>query len=213
MEMAEAAQKLVNALHGTLGPDEFLDASLAAETALYNEIETQLADTILRAMVAKGELTFPNVMSFTMRYFQSRKARRGASLQNHFARLLDREGIAYTAQCVTEGKEKPDFVFPGCREYSDARFPAKRLRMVACKSRTRERWDEVLNEAARIDPKYLLSVDEDITDSAIEKMAVSHIRLFLPKRVLDDHYGASAQRRVLGSVRELLSELKAATKA
>jgi hypothetical protein len=209
-EMAAAAHKLVDALHGTLGPDEFLDRALAAETALYNEIETQLADRTLRAMVGKGELTFPNVMSFTMKYFQSRKARRGASLQNHFARLLEREGIPHTAQCVTEGKERPDFVFPGCREYRDVSFPTGRLRMVACKSRTRERWDEVLNEAARIELKYLLSIDEDITDSAIDKMAQSHIRLFLPKRVLDDHYGPSAQRNALASVRELLVELKAA---
>jgi hypothetical protein len=41
--------------------------------------------------------------------------------------------------------------------------------MVACKSTARERWAQVLKEADRVAEKYLLTMDEDLTDDQIRR--------------------------------------------
>jgi hypothetical protein len=208
-EMAAAAQVIVQKLGGDkMAPDAWLSAALAAETALYSEIEGQVGAKLLKTLIADGKLTFPEVIKFAMKYHQSRKSRRGQSLQNHLATLLHREGIPYSAQKTTEGKEKPDFVIPSISDYHDPEFPRERLRMVACKSRTRERWDQVLNEAARIDEKFLLTVDEDLTDDVIQHMADSGIKIFLPQSIIDDHYAKSPKKAMLGNMSELLERLR-----
>jgi hypothetical protein len=208
-DMAAAAQAIVNRMGGNeMSPDELLNAALNAETALYSEIEGRVGAHLLDSLVESGELTFPAVIKFAMKYHQSRKSRRGQSLQNHFAILLHREGIPHSAQKTTEGTEKPDFIVPGIDEYRDPSFPAARLRMVACKSRTRERWDQVLNEAKRIEDKFLLTVDEDLTDDVIQKMANNRIHLFLPEAVLRAHYRTSLKRHLLGNVSGLIDRLR-----
>jgi hypothetical protein len=212
-EMARAAQAIAARMHqDATTADDFLVDALDAESALFGEIEQQLGDRALKGLVDRSELSFRRVLEFAMKYHQARKSRRGQSLQNHFAALLDREAISYSAQSVTEGKERPDFIMPGEREYHEPGFPTRNLRMVACKSRTRERWGQVLKEADRVEEKYLLSVDEDITDDAIRSMSQNRIRIFIPKATLDKHYGKSAERRRLGTVAELIQLLRTAAK-
>lgn len=210
-EMASAAHSIALEMIGEdRGVDVFMMRALDAETALYYEIEEHLGQKELTAIVEAGELTFASVLKLTGRYHQSRKSRRGHSLQNHLAAIFDSEALSYTAQCTTENKEKPDFVMPGCDEYHDARFPAIRLRMVACKSRTRERWRQVLSEAARIDEKYLVTVDEDITDDVITNMRVANVRLFLPEPLIRAYYNDARERGEVSSIAELMAELKGA---
>jgi hypothetical protein len=149
-----------------------------------------------------------------MSIHQGRRSRRGHSVERHFAVLLEREEIPFNvagtrAKCATEGGERPDFIVPGCAEYADPRFPAERLRLVACKSTERERWRQVLREAARVPEKYLLTLDEDLTDPTLREMRASGLRPFLPRRVLESVYAKRTTRELLGSVTELLSELRA----
>jgi hypothetical protein len=54
----------------------------------------------------------------------------GYSLQNQLAALFDSQNLRYDPQAVTEGQNKPDFVFPGSAEYHDANFDAALLVML-----------------------------------------------------------------------------------
>jgi hypothetical protein len=211
-EMAEAAADIVRRRGvDTSDPDAYLAAALAAETELYFAIEEDVHQARYDALAA----TKPNmadIMDFAMSVQQSRRSRRGQSLQNHFATLLRHRRIPFTAQCETEQGERPDFLVPGCREYHDLDYPADGLRMVACKSTTKERWRQVLNEASRIPDKYFLTVDTELTESTIAAMVAARVQLFLPTTIIEATYGTHPARDQLASAKDLLDRLENAAR-
>lgn len=208
-EMATAAGEIV-AVRGTVpvDPDDFLITALEAETELYFGIETEVQTTRLAALLATTP-SITDVIDFALAVQQSRRSRRGQSLQNHFARVLDMQRIPYSAQCKAEEAETPDFVVPGCDQYHDATYPAGKLRMVACKSTAKERWRQVLHEAARIPDKYLLTLDPDLTEPTIRAMGAARVRAFLPRQLLRGVYSNHPAVNLLGSVGDLVVELRA----
>ncbi|HWA15248.1 MAG TPA: type II restriction endonuclease [Gemmatimonadales bacterium] len=208
-EIAGAGRDLAAQLWGSLPPDDFIHRGLEAESALYFSIESALGAVDLKALVAGGQADLNQVLSWAMSIQQSRKSRRGQSLQHHFSFLLSREAVPYSAQARTEGSETPDFLIPGEENYHDPDFPATRLRMVACKSTVRERWGQILKEANRIPEKHLLTVDENLAADVITKMRASNLRVFVPAPIILDHYGTCAASDLLGTVNDLLVDLKA----
>jgi hypothetical protein len=205
--LAKAGRLLAAERHGDrLSPDRFLFHSLEAETDLFFAIERAVNGEKLVRLAAHGAGGFDAFIKEAIRIQQSRRSRRGLSLQDHFAALLDRECIPYTPQCVTEGRETPDFVVPGYAEYHDPGFPPERLRMVACKSTVKERWGQILKEGKRIPEKYLLTVDTELTREVVASMREHGLRVFLPQSLLESAYET---RDRLESVGSLLQELRA----
>lgn len=208
--MADEAGRLVDRMNGErLDADTFMQWRLDAETTLFQHLEKAIGQRELDRLVQSGSIDFGDAAQLVMKHLQSRKSRRGQSLQNHFASLLDRESIKYTAQCKTENGEKPDFMMPGCRQYADRSFPDQRLRMVACKSILRERWDQLLNEAKRIPEKYLLTLDLGITDSTIAYIRRKRVRIFIPGSLSEAAYRHHRNRREIESVAHLVERLRA----
>lgn len=207
--LAEAAQLNVGLHFGVLGADDFIKETLDEESRLFFSIEKVLGEQRFNSLIRDGKVPLEEALTVTMSILQSRKSRRGHSLQHHFAALLDREEIPYSAQCQTERGETPDFVIPGARQYADPAFPDARLRLVACKTRVRERWRQILNEAARIDEKYLLTVDHDLSREALTQMHGAKLRPFMPKAIRDDSYPAELRPQIR-TVAELVTALRAA---
>lgn len=58
--------------------------------------------------------------------------------------------IIYDAQPVTEGKKKPDFLFPSAVAYRDLTYPVSKLVTLAAKTTCKDRWRQILNEANRL---------------------------------------------------------------
>jgi hypothetical protein len=81
--------------------------------------------------------------------------------------------------------------------------------MVACKSRVRERWRQILEEADRIREKYLLTVDEDLSDDVLRSMRKAGLRTFVPQDVIAQHYALGGSARPVESVGTLVAALKA----
>lgn len=206
-EMAKAAQELVSI--STSDPDRYLEALLDAETSLFYAIEGRLQERRLKLLLHEGG-SVTEVLDWAMSVHQARRSRRGQSLQLHFATILVTRGIRHTAQCGTEPGETPDFVSPGCREYHDPSFPQARLRVVACKSTSKERWRQVLNEAKRVPTKYLLTLDAALTSSTIAQMVEAGVLPHMPSAVIADAYASNPRRSNLGSVADLLHRLEAA---
>ena len=209
-DMAIAAADILRTKgQALLDPDDYLTAALAVETDLYFGIERHIHSARLEAMIA-ARPSVAEVIDFALAVQQSRRSRRGQSLQNHFAEVLRRERIPFSAQCRTEPGETPDFVMPGCAEYHDVTYPEARLRMVACKTTAKERWRQVLHEAARVPEKYMLTLDPDLTDSTLQTMANAAVFAFMPRDLLDLHYGSAPDPiapRPVGSLIELLREV------
>jgi hypothetical protein len=191
-------------------PDRYLVEVLQVETDLFFEVEKAVHDSRLRAILDGGGAV-PEVLNWAMGVHQARRSRRGQSLQLHFASLLDARGIRYTAQCATEAGETPDFVTPGCPEYHEEAFPDARLRMVACKSTSKERWRQVLNEAQRINPKFLLTLDTALTASTIDQMLEAQLVPHIPAPIVSSAYAANPRRDRIRTVEDLLVDLEAAT--
>lgn len=207
------ARKIMEAAHLTVmqqhlsDADDLLFQSLDEETKLYFAIEAAVKGKELHRMVERGGVSLSKIMRFSLSILQSRKSRRGQSLQYHFARLLEARDIPFTPQCGTERGETPDFVIPGKQHYSNAAFPPDLLRMVACKTTVRERWGQVLKEAERIPEKYLLTVDREMTPDVIEKMHASCLLVFVPRQVRVKAYSANPK---VETVTSLVGRLKTA---
>ena len=205
--MAAAAHELVKREYGaTLDADSFLLFALDVESDLFFAMEQAIGDAELRELLNHGG-GFEEVLAFSLSKIQSRRARRGLSLQHHMEALFERHAIPYSAQCRTEGGAVPDFVIPGCDQYHDHNYPANLLRMVGCKSRIRERWPQYLREAKRIDPKFHVSVDEDLAGDLIERMHSAGLRLFMPRQIRERNYDELAASGMIGTITALIDDL------
>ena len=207
--MADAAHEIVIRMAGhALDPDDLIHRALEAETALFYAIERAIGQLELDAIIARGA-QFDEVLRFALSRHQSRKSRRGNSIQYHMERLFTAYGIRFTPQCETEKGSIPDFIIPGCAEYHDPEYPDSELRMVGCKSKIRERWGQYMSEAKRISLKYHFSVDPDLSDDLIRTMEGHGLRLFMPRAVIEGHYAGKAVADKIGTVEELIGELRA----
>jgi hypothetical protein len=207
--MALSGREIADEAFGTeLAPDEFLFLGLEAETQLYFAIESVLASRELAQLTAAGaDLT--TVLAWSTARLNARKARRGRSLQRHIEALLEREGIPFSPECSTEAPPPVDVMVPGCSQYNDPAFSVDRLRAISCKSTLKERWQEIVGEARRVPVKYVVTLDEQLTDPVIEALQRAHVRPFMPARVLAG-YDRRATRELLSSISELVADLRSA---
>ncbi|MGI2324355.1 MULTISPECIES: type II restriction endonuclease [unclassified Methylococcus] len=65
--------------------------------------------------------------------------------------------------------------------YHNAAFPQARLTMLASKSTCKDRWRQILNEAARIPDKHLLTLEPSISENQTDEMKAERVQLVLPK--------------------------------
>jgi hypothetical protein len=77
-------------------------------------------------------------------------------------------------------------------------FPPGRLTLLGAKSSCKDRWRQVLSEAARIPEKHLLTLEPGISVNQTDEMKQERLQLVLPKSI-HETYQAS-QRNWLMSV-------------
>lgn len=206
-EMAAAAHDLVSSAGSDLDADEYFERALAAESELFFAMESAIGERQLAAMLEKG-LDFSAVLAFAMSKHQARRSRRGQSLQNHLEFLLKEYGIPHRAQCPTEDGETPDFIIPSREAYADPAYPEAKLRMIGCKSKLRDRWRQYLNEAKRVNPKFHVSLDEELSDDLLVRMDEHGLRLFMPREIIERGYAGRTSRERIGTIRDLIEDLK-----
>ena len=83
--------------------------------------------------------------------------------------------------------------------------------MVACKSTSKERWRQILNEASRIETKHLLTLDQALTPRTVQQMRAAKLHPHLPRSLIRSAYEGTEAQPLLGDVAALLDELEAAT--
>jgi hypothetical protein len=105
-------------------------------------------------------------------------------------------GVRYDRGSVSEGRSKPDFLFPGGKEYRDPGVDAIFLTMLGVKSSCKDRWRQVLAEARRIEQKHLLTLETAISQNQTDQMRDEKLQLVLP-RALHSTYTAAQQNELL----------------
>ena len=104
----------------------------------------------------------------------------GHALQHHLEALFNTNELRFETQKVTEGKNKPDFLFPGQAEYYDQSFATAGLSMLAAKSSCKDRWRQILTEAMRIPRKHLCTLQPGISVDQTDEMRVQSVTLVVP---------------------------------
>lgn len=161
-------------------PDSVLMAWLEREEALFRALERHIISDRLEKGFAGDVDTF---ISYSLSVQNRRKSRAGSSLENHLEFLFHANGIRHSRTAVTEGRSKPDFLFPGHSEYHDPLFPSDRLTMLGVKSSCKDRWRQVLAEAARIGRKHLLTLEPGISENQTGEMQAHGVSLVLPRAI------------------------------
>jgi hypothetical protein len=97
--------------------------------------------------------------------------------------IFDEEGLPCTYDAISERNKRPDFLFPSAGRYNDPDWPPNRLRMLAVKTTCKDRWRQVIDEAARIPEKHLLTLQQGVSVSQFRQMEASGICLVAPRQL------------------------------
>lgn len=157
-------------------PDETLVRWLDREEQLFRALES----VVIRERLDANFETVDAFIEYSLSVQNRRKSRMGHALQNHLSELFDRHRVRYTAQSRTEGNNRPDFIFPGEREYHDKKFRTELLVMLGVKSTSKDRWRQVLDEADRITHKHLCTLESGISVKQTDAMKSRNLTLVVP---------------------------------
>ena len=160
--------------------DDVLMAWLEREEILFRTLEKYLIGERLTEGFDNDVNSF---ISFSLSVQNRRKSRAGLSVENHLEIIFQECGIRYTRTPTTEHKAKPDFIFPGIKEYQDDNFNSSLLTMLGVKSSCKERWRQVLSEADRIENKHLLTLEASISLNQTDEMQNKNLQLVVPMKV------------------------------
>ena len=187
-------------------PDTMLLRWTEEEYRLFRAIECKrYGDT-----VARGFVSVDDFIAIANQVLNRRKSRAGKSLEHHLAAIFDENKIRYTAQAITEGNKKPDFLFPSEEAYHDRTFSIDKLCTLAAKTTCKDRWRQILNEADRLrdENKYLCTMQQGISAAQMDEMQAEKVILVVPKPYITAYPKDKRERiwtvgRFVGYVKEM----------
>ncbi len=141
---------------------------------------------------------------------QRRRSRAGGALELNVRQILLEEnfleGTTFDYKQRTEDKREPDFLFPSAASYHDSAFPGNRLRMLAVKTTLRDRWRQIMQEAARIPNKHVLTLQPGLSDNQFREIQEANLSLVVPKSLHDSY--SSSIRPHLQTLESFLGDLR-----
>lgn len=165
-------------------PDKALLAWMEREEQLFRRLERRIVETRLNTgFVGQSGADVDGFLHYSLSVQNRRKSRVGHAFENHLEALFSAHKIRFARGVETENRNKPDFLFPGQKEYRDPDFPADRLAMLGAKSTLKDRWRQVLSEAERIDTKHLITLEPGISENQTTEMQTKRLQLVVPEPV------------------------------
>lgn len=162
-------------------PDNALLLWLNQEEILFRRLERHIvADRLRKGFCDDSGADIDGFISFSLSVQNRRKSRIGQAFENHLEEIFKQTGLKFKRGGKTEGRRKPDFLFPGENEYHNLSFPDSKLTMLGAKSTCKDRWRQVLDEAARIRDKHLITLEPGISEHQTDEMKDSNIQLIIP---------------------------------
>ena len=169
-----------NRIQAVTDPDAILLRWTDEEYTLFRELE----QSRYGQLVSSGFKSVDEFVITANQVLNRRKSRAGKSLEHHLSALFDENKIHYTAQGITEGNKRPDFLFPSEEAYHDATFSIDKLCTLAAKTTCKDRWRQILNEADRLrdEYKYLCTMQQGISSAQMDEMQAERVILVVPKQ-------------------------------
>ena len=212
-EFSTYARSTVPDIHSQDGHDTALMAWMNREEILFRTLEKYLiGERLVQGFLKEQEVDVDSFISFSLSVQNRRKSRAGLALENHLEILFKESGIQYSRNPVTENKAKPDFIFPGIKEYQDSKYQELKLTMLGVKTSCKDRWRQVLSEADRIKRKHLLTLEAAISKNQTDEMKMKNLQLVLPE-ALHSTYSTEQQSWLitLSGFTELVKERQNST--
>ena len=181
-QMAKLARDIYNKIHDITDaeicklPDIQLLKWIDTEYSLFRGFEEKIYAPVY-------SVPFPNcqeLIKFSNIILNRRKSRAGKSLEHHLATIFTAAKLKYEEQAITEDNKKPDFLFPSGKAYHNLLFPADKLVFLGAKTTCKDRWRQVLNEADRIEVKYLFTLQQGVSKNQLQEMKHENLKLVVP---------------------------------
>ena len=189
-EMSATARRIQNRAYNHIeyiqtNPDKKIIDWTNMEYSLFRALEYERYGDI----IARGFSNVDEFVKVANMVLNRRKSRAGKSLEHHLAAIFDGNRIQYSAQAVTEGNKKPDFIFPSGEAYHNQNFDVKKLVTLAAKTTCKDRWRQVLYEANRMkeSPKYLCTLQQGISRAQMDEMQDENVILVVPKPYISSY--------------------------
>ena len=182
-EMGKMAQELYNKLNKISTekicetPDKILLNWYDTELSMFRSLEEKIYNPIYTKPFADCQ----SLIEFSNKILNRRKSRAGKSLEHHLSAIFTAKELIFEEQAVTENNKKPDFLFPNAICYHNFEFPSQDLTVLGAKTTCKDRWRQVINEADRVDEKYLFTLQQGISKNQLQEMADERVKLVIPK--------------------------------
>ncbi len=191
-------------------PDAALVAWLGHEEALFRRLERRIVAARLEKgfLHGKGESDVDGFLRFSLGVQNRRKSRMGQALEHHLEAIFRARRIEHVRGAVTENGQRPDFLFPSVEAYRaapESGHPC--LTMLGAKSTCKDRWRQVLAEAAKIPKKHLLTLEPGISEQQTTQMANSNLQLVVPGPIQDSY--TASQRVWLWNLGDFIRDVEA----
>lgn len=188
-EMGKMAQELFNKLHKINdekvceSPDKILLNWYDTELSLFRSLEEKVYNPIYTKPFSDCQ----SLIEFSNKILNRRKSRAGKSLEHHLSAIFTAQKLIFEEQVVTENNKKPDFLFPNGVCYHNYEFPAEDLTILGAKTTCKDRWRQVINEADRVDERYLFTLQQGISKNQLKEMADENVKLVVPESHVDSY--------------------------
>ena len=199
-EMGIRARDIFNNIHRVTdedicqSPDNYLLSWYDTELELFRNLEEKIYKPIYTQPFADCQ----SLIDFSNKILNRRKSRAGKSLEHHLSAIFKAEQLIFEEQAVTENNKKPDFLFPNSECYHNFEFPAEDLTVLGAKTTCKDRWRQVINEADRVDEKYLFTLQQGISRNQLKEMADEKVNIVVPEK-----YVSAFPKEYQSSIRNL----------
>lgn len=188
-EMGKMAQELFNSLNKIdiakicASPDKILLNWYDTELSMFRALEEKVYNPIYTKPFADCQ----SLIEFSNKILNRRKSRAGKSLEHHLSAIFTAKELIFEEQAVTENNKKPDFLFPNSICYHNFEFPSDDLTILGAKTTCKDRWRQVINEADRVEEKYLFTLQQGISKNQLKEMADEKVKLVVPQSHVDSY--------------------------
>ena len=188
-EMGRMAQELFNKLHKINNervcesPDKILLNWYDTELSMFRSLEEKVYHPIYTQPFADCQ----SLIEFSNKILNRRKSRAGKSLEHHLSAIFTAEKLIFEEQVITENNKKPDFLFPNGICYHNFEFPAEDLTILGAKTTCKDRWRQVINEADRVDERFLFTLQQGISKNQLKEMADENVKLVVPESHVESY--------------------------
>lgn len=181
-------------------PDNTLLSWMQREELLFKTLERHIVQKKLNTGFGMDVEDF---ISFSLSVQNRRKSRAGHAFENHLSVIFNSHNIRYSNGKVTEMNKKPDFIFPGIKEYHDENFDVSLLTLLGLKTTAKDRWRQVLSESSKIKNKHLITLEPAISKNQTDEMISEKLQLVLPTEILKTY--SQAQQSYLISLADFIT--------